>query len=235
MCDVVSCKECGAVAAGGEQAKVFSSRQLKKRAAAGAAIGTTATCHKCLEEKEQAKKERGTQHRLAQQLWQEERREAAGAEAAARAQRTAGTASRPRAFMAAAAGPYLQELVADGGGWRDGDNVVRGAGAQIVSVPRTGPSRLWLRGSRASKGEPFFRVAYPQPQEPDAPQHRWYEQPDDVSVEKGPWMLEPVVVALPSCARGKRRRLWKPRLMLTPTQRIGAVFSIHKSSVVDGL
>ena len=144
MCDVVSCKECGAVAAGGEQAKVFSSRQLKKRAAAGAAIGTTATCHKCLEEKEQAKKERGTQHRLAQQLRQEERREAAGAEAAARAQRTAGTASRPRAFMAAAAGPYLQELVADGGGWRDGDNVVRGAGAQIVSVPRTGQTRLWL-------------------------------------------------------------------------------------------
>ena len=46
--------------------------------------------------------------------------------------------------MAAAAGPYLQELVVDGGGWRDGDNVVRGAGAQIVSVPRTGPSRLWL-------------------------------------------------------------------------------------------
>ena len=90
-------------------------------------------------------------------------------------------------------------------------------------------------GSKASKGEPFFRVAYPPPQEPDAPQHRWYEQPDDVSVEKGPWMLEPVVVALPSCARGKRRRLWKPRLMLTPTQRIGAVFSIHKSSVVDGL
>ena len=138
MCDVVSCKECGAVAAGGEQAKFFSGRQLKKRAAAGAAIGTAATCRKCLEEKEQAKKERGAQHRLAQQLRQEERREAAGAEAAARAQRTAGTASRPRAFMAAAAGPYLQELVADGGGWRDGDNVVRGAGAQIVSVPRTG-------------------------------------------------------------------------------------------------
>ena len=144
MCDVVSCKECGAVAAGGEQAKFFSGRQLKKRAAAGAAIGTAATCRKCLEEKEQAKKERGTQHRLAQQLRQEERREAAGAEAAARAQWTAGTASRPRAFMAAAAGPYLQELVADGGGWRDGDNVVRGAGAQIVSVPRTGQTRLWL-------------------------------------------------------------------------------------------
>jgi len=70
-------------------------------------------------------------------------------------------------------------------------------------------------GSKASKGEPFFRVAYPPPQEPDAPQHRWYEQPDDVSVERGAWKLEPVVVALPSCAQGKR----KAAAVVEPSQR----------------